>query len=236
MAKPTGRGDGGAAGAPASGGRGRLSRPAILAAAIALVDREGLSALTMRRLGQELGVEGMAIYKHFPSKDALLDGVVGTLLAGMAIPPPDPDPARWREGARAVAVAFRALAHAHPALFPVVVTRPLAAPEVLRPLEATLAILRAGGFGPEAALRVFRTASSFVAGFALDEVCGPAPRAGGGGVSPLAAFVDARPEAFPRVAESATLIARADADADFAFGLEAIMAGCEAWRGDQRPT
>jgi len=207
-----------------------LNRPLILAAAIALVDRDGLAALTMRRLGQELGVEGMALYKHFPSKDALLDGMVGTLLAGMAIPPPDPDPARWPEGARAVAWAYRRLAHAHPHLFPVVVSRPLAAPEVLHPLEATLAILRAGGFPPAAALLVFRTTASFVAGFALDEVCGPPAPPGGSTPSPLAAFAGARPGDFPHVAELAPLLAHPDADADFEAGLDAIIAGVEAWR------
>lgn len=214
-------------------GRRRLHRAAILAAAVALVDREGLAALTMRRLGRELGVEGMALYKHFPSKDALLDGMVSTLLAGMAIPPPDPDPARWREGGQAVAWAFRRLAHEHPALFPLVVARPLVAPEVLQPLEATLAILRAGGFDPATALRIFRTVASFVAGFALDEVCGPPPLASGSTPSPLAAFAGAQREAFPHVAELAQLLSKPDADADFAFGLDVIITGLEARHPDR---
>src|SRR4051812_47064186 len=58
---------------------GRLSRERVLAAALALVDREGLSALSMRRLGAELGVEAMALYRYAASKDALLDGLVEAL-------------------------------------------------------------------------------------------------------------------------------------------------------------
>lgn len=230
-------GPGGAAVAVAVAGRGRLTRPLILAAAVRLADREGLPALSMRRLGQELGVEGMALYKHFPSKDALLDGVVGTLLAAMTIPAVDPAPGGWQAGARAIAHAYRRLAHDHPHLFPLVVARPLAAPEVLRPLEATLAILRAGGFDPETALRAFRTIASFVAGFALDEIAGPAtpPSVGGGRPSPLAAFADLPPAAFPRVTEAAPHAAHADADADFAFGLDVILVGLEA-RRPGRPT
>lgn len=58
-----------------------LSRVRIAEAATAIVDRDGLEALSMRRLGAELGVEGMAIYRHFPNKAAVLAGVVEVLLA-----------------------------------------------------------------------------------------------------------------------------------------------------------
>src|SRR4051794_35847891 len=58
---------------------GRLNRERVLTAALVLVDREGLSALSMRRLGAELGVEAMALYRYAASKDALLDGLVEAL-------------------------------------------------------------------------------------------------------------------------------------------------------------
>jgi len=65
-----------------------LSRLRIAQAALAIVDRDGLEALSMRRLGAELGVEGMAIYRHFPNKAAVLAGVVEVLLGELVIPPP----------------------------------------------------------------------------------------------------------------------------------------------------
>src|SRR5258706_15861472 len=85
------------------GRRGRLSRERVLATALEVVDREGLSALSMRRLGAELGVEAMALYRYADSKDALLDGLVealyiellDSLTAGRA---EDGAPSDWRAG------------------------------------------------------------------------------------------------------------------------------------------
>jgi AcrR family transcriptional regulator len=145
-----------------------LTRELVLDAAIALADREGVDALSMRRLGAELGVQAMSLYNHVASKQDLLDGVAGRLLAGMEIPPPTE--ASWEDGLRQVCRSYRRLAHDHPGLFPLVLTRPLASPEVLPPLEATLAFLRKAGLDAEAALDVFQACASFVGGFALGEI------------------------------------------------------------------
>ena len=204
--------------------RPRLNRARILAAAVRLVDRDGLAALSMRRLGQELGVEGMALYKHFPSKDALLDGMAGAILAEMAIPPADG--AHWRESGREVARAYRRVAHAHPNVFPIVAARSLNSPEALRPWEATLAILDGAGLPEEMVLPVFWTVSSFVVGFVLREITAPSLV-----ITDLAQpqvdFAAIPPETYPRVAALASRLAtrRADADADFEFGLDLILAG-----------
>lgn len=145
-----------------------LTRERVLDAAIALADREGVDALSMRRLGAELGVQAMSLYNHVASKQDLLDGVAGRLLAGMEIPPPTE--ASWEDGLRQVCRSYRRLAHDHPGLFPTVLARPLASPEVLPPLEATLAFLRKAGLDAEAALDVFQACASFVGGFALAEI------------------------------------------------------------------
>ena len=68
--------------------RTALSRERIAAAAVALIDGEGLDALSMRRLGAALGVEAMSLYRHFPSKAALLEAVVARLLAELPVPAP----------------------------------------------------------------------------------------------------------------------------------------------------
>ncbi|KPH97093.1 transcriptional regulator, TetR family [Actinobacteria bacterium OV450] len=161
--------------------RERLNRPRVLAAAVALVDREGLAALTMRRLATDLGVEPMAIYRYTPSKEALLDGLVEAFftevnerLRATADPcgdPPGPAPAAsrdscgvpaWRAELRRIARAFAASVHAHRELLPVVATRPLAVPVARRPapaLELTehiLAVLARAGFDDATALTVYR--------------------------------------------------------------------------------
>ncbi|MEU3571644.1 TetR/AcrR family transcriptional regulator C-terminal domain-containing protein [Kitasatospora sp. NPDC036755] len=148
--------------------RGRLSRPLVLGAAVALVDREGLGALTMRRLATELGVESMALYRYTPGKEALIDGLVeayfdeiNSRLRAGSVRGPHGD--GWRAELRRIAQAFAATAHAHPEILPLVATRPLAVPVARRPasvLELTehiLAVLARAGFDDAGALTVYRT-------------------------------------------------------------------------------
>ncbi|MFD5437158.1 TetR/AcrR family transcriptional regulator [Kitasatospora sp. NPDC127067] len=148
--------------------RGRLSRPLVLGAAVALVDREGLAALTMRRLAAELGVESMALYRYTPGKEALIDGLVeayfdeinARLRAGST---GGSHPDGWRAELRRIARAFAATAHAHPEILPLVATRPLAVPVARRPAsvldltEHILAVLGRAGFDDAGALTVYRT-------------------------------------------------------------------------------
>ncbi|MGW7449405.1 TetR/AcrR family transcriptional regulator [Kitasatospora sp. NPDC054795] len=148
--------------------RGRLSRPLVLGAAVALVDREGLGALTMRRLAAELGVESMALYRYTPGKEALIDGLVeayfdeinARLRAGSTS---GSHPDGWRAELRRIARAFAATAHAHPEILPLVATRPLAVPVSRRPAsvldltEHILAVLGRAGFDDARALTVYRT-------------------------------------------------------------------------------
>ncbi|MFF2044372.1 TetR/AcrR family transcriptional regulator [Kitasatospora sp. NPDC058170] len=154
--------------------RRRLSRPLVLATAVALVDREGLAALTMRRLAADLGVESMAIYRYTPGKEALVDGLVEAFFAevndrlrtsadhdraegaaGPAVP-------AWRAELRRIARAFAAVAHAHPEILPLVATRPLSVPVARRPAPALqltehiLAVLGRAGFDDTTALTVYR--------------------------------------------------------------------------------
>lgn len=200
-----------------------LTRQRVLEAALELVDRDGLDVLSMRKLASELGVEAMALYKHVPSKAALLDGMVGTILTELEIPPADP--VDWEGRVRAVARAYRRLAHAHPNLFPVVVTRPLNAPEVLRPLEATLDIFLTAGFDAATTLHAFRALSSFVEGYALDEITGFSFAAADRGEGPQLEINRLDPREFPRIRELAPHFAEQERDAEFEFGLGALIVG-----------
>jgi AcrR family transcriptional regulator len=147
----------------------------VLTAALALVDADGIEALTMRRLGKALGRDPMRLYRHAASKDALVDGVVETVLSELPAPAV-PEGGDWEEALRRTAHAFRALALAHPHVVPLMVTRPLATPlamrslGTLRPLEALLDLLIGAGFDGRGALHAYRLYIGFLYGHVLNEL------------------------------------------------------------------
>jgi AcrR family transcriptional regulator len=156
--------------------RGRkapLSRELVLAKALELVDAEGLDALTMRRLGQELGRDPMSLYRYAENRAALLDGVSELVLNQLTIHPEDPD---WKEQLRGIAHNLRLLALQHPNVVPLLVTRPLSTPlglrplGTLRPLEQILSLLIGAGFNPAGALHVYRAYYGFLYGHILNEL------------------------------------------------------------------
>jgi AcrR family transcriptional regulator len=158
---------------PASARKKRLSRELVLSAALALVDSEGLEALTMRRLGQELGRDPMSLYRYAANRAALLDGVSELVLGELAVVPSDPD---WQAQLRRIAHELRLLALRHPNVVPLLVTRPLSTPlglrplGTLRPLEQILSLLIDAGFTPIDALHVYRAYYGFLYGHILNEL------------------------------------------------------------------
>ncbi|HET6357284.1 TetR/AcrR family transcriptional regulator [Streptomyces sp.] len=187
---------GGKEGGRRSGDRGhygRLSRERVLATALELVDREGLSALSMRRVGAELGVEAMALYRYAPSKDALLDGLVEALfielqeyLDDAAAGGPDDAGAtaagslaegpQWRTELHRIAQATYQVALDHPQVVPLLATRMLAVPLARRPLavlmdhERVLELLEQAGLDEERASMAFRAFTSWVLGYIFVEL------------------------------------------------------------------
>ena len=206
--------------------RGQLNRRRVLDAALAILDAEGLAALTMRRLGAELGVEAMSLYRHVPNKEALLDGIVELIV--LEIDVPADAGGDWEAAFRRIARSYRQAAHAHPEAFPLVTTRPLNTPEALRRLDATFEILRGAGFDEQAAIVAFRTIAAYVRGFALEEVTG---RALGAQANRSERQLDPRTlsaQEFPRLAELAPRLVAADRGAEFDRGLDLILTGLRA--------
>ena len=159
------------------GRHGRLSRERVMAAALELVDREGLSALSMRRLGSDLGVEAMALYRYADGKDALLDGLVEALYLELEERLSDTaPPADWREGLRRIARATYDVCLAHPQAVPLLSTRMLAVPLARRPLavlkdhERVLALLRNAGLDEARAAAVFRAYTAWLLGYVAVEL------------------------------------------------------------------
>jgi len=156
------------------GRRAGLTRGQILAAALAIIDQGGVESLSMRRLGQALDRNPMAIYRHAADKDALLDGVVEQVVAEIAVPR-DPD-GDWETGLRAIANAFRRVALAHPNVVPLLAIRPLAGPLALQPtgllrlLEDLLDLFMTAGFDRHGALHAARLFTGFLYGHILNEL------------------------------------------------------------------
>ena len=139
-----------------------LTRPRIVAAALALIDNEGLPALNMRRLGASLDVKAMALYKHFTGKEAMLDGIVEAVLAPLAEAGDADD---WREGFRETFVALRALLLAHPNALPLVASRPMASPQMRRRLEWTRDLLLEAGLPEDVVLHLLHAGISLTLGY-----------------------------------------------------------------------
>jgi AcrR family transcriptional regulator len=141
-----------------------LKREQIVAAALALVDREGLKALSMRRLGAELGVDPMAVYYHIPNKEALLDAIVEAVMASIDLSvhhPEEPPVERILCAARAYRDAM--LAHAN--ALPIVLSRGPATAAALRPVDLLTGILRAAGLPPAEAFAGMNVIAAAVRGF-----------------------------------------------------------------------
>jgi AcrR family transcriptional regulator len=140
-----------------------LQRERIVSTALALVDRDGLSALSMRRLGAELGVDPMAVYYHIPNKQALLDAIVEAVMASIDLSVDNPaySPEERILGA---ARAYRAALLAHANAIPILLAHGPATPAAMRPVECLIGILRDAGLPPAEAFAGMQIIAAAVRG------------------------------------------------------------------------
>jgi TetR/AcrR family transcriptional regulator, tetracycline repressor protein len=198
----------------------RLNREVILDGAIALIERDGPASLSMRRLGSELGVEGMAIYHHFQGREELLAAIGDRLLEPLHQLDLGED---WREACRRFAIALRDIAVARPATFQLLGLQPLDTQSALEPVERLLGVLVRVGFGAPEALATYRATVSYARGYALAEATGfTVDAARAAGRKRLAALP---PSEFPILAGEAGELAKLDADSAFTLGLDALLFG-----------
>lgn len=190
----------------------------MLRAAVALVDDRGVEALSMRNLAAELGVEAMSLYNHVPSKDALLDGIVETVLDEVQVSAAN---ATWQEALRDLALRHRAAAQRHPRVMLLYSSRTVITPAWRRAVEETFSALQRAGFTPDEAVAAYRTFWSFVVGYVHTELRNAE--------SPgLDASLAALPEEeYPATHAHATALAEADRDAEFRRGFELVLDALE---------
>ncbi len=146
--------------------RAPLSRERVLAGAVALADGGGIEALTMRRLGQELGVEAMSLYRHVANKDDLLDGMVDVVFGEIELPGEETD---WRSAMRRRAISVRAALTRHPWATPLMQSRSTPGPATLRHHDAVIGSLRSAGFPIALVAHAFSALDSYIYGFALQQ-------------------------------------------------------------------
>ena len=170
------------AASPPAGRPTALTRDQILAAALQIIDENGVEALTMRRLGQALDRNPMGIYRHAADKDALLDLVVEHVVAELVVPHErgrdgdSEDRVDWETALRRTAHAFRQVALAHPNVVPLLVNRSITGPlalrplGTLRPLEELLEVFMSAGFDQHGALHAARLFTGFLYGHIQDEL------------------------------------------------------------------
>jgi AcrR family transcriptional regulator len=147
-----------------------LTRDRVLQAALSLADRGGLEALTMRRLGQELGVEAMALYYHFASRDEIIDGMVDLVFAEVELPPAD---GAWRSAMRRRAISLRDALLRHRWAIGLMEARGHPGPANLRHHDAVIGSLRAAGFDMAAVAHAYSVLDAYIYGFALTKMTLP---------------------------------------------------------------
>lgn len=205
----------------------QLTRERIILAAVELIEREGVDAVSMRRIAAQLDSGVMSLYNYVPSKSALLEGVAEHVMSGIDHTV-DPD-ASWEDQVRTLARAFRQALRAYPRCAMVTVSRPATSAAELRPVEHALALARSAGFGEDDAVRVVRMFTGYIVGSLLREV-GVAPglvpqRPLGHDQSVLAADrpIGLDPAEFPLVTSMSAELMHRDHDADFEFGLNLLV-------------
>src|SRR5215211_2867486 len=143
-----------------------LSRDRIMRAAIELADEHGIDAVTMRRLGQELGFEAMSLYNHVANKDDLLDGILDLVLAESELPSPTGD---WDTAVHASAVSVHDALRRHPWSCALLMSPGHIRPSRLRYMDSLLGRLREAGFSAETTYHAYHVLDGHIFGFSLWE-------------------------------------------------------------------
>ncbi|HEX6391170.1 MAG TPA: TetR/AcrR family transcriptional regulator [Solirubrobacteraceae bacterium] len=216
----------------------------MLQTAVALAARDGIEALSMRKLADELGAGAMSLYHYVPNKEELLDGMVDIVFGEIELPSADVD---WKTALRERAIATRAVLNRHRWAVGLMESRATPGPASFRVHNAVLGYLREGGFSIELAIQAYSVQDAYIYGFALQEKSLPFEDAAGGAAvaqEQVRQFAEQAQEAqsaaladeFPYLAEVvAGHVAKVGYDftAAFEYGLDLILDALERLRDAQ---
>jgi AcrR family transcriptional regulator len=208
-----------------------LSRERVLNTALKLADQGGLESLSMRKLGQELGVEAMAVYYHFANKDEVLDGIVDLVFGEIDLPVAGAD---WKTAMRQRAISLRDVLARHRWAIGMMESRRNPGPANLRHHDAVIGNLRAAGFDMEMVAHAYSLLDGYIYGFALTKMNLPFDNADD--VAELAQDMlePFPPGEYPNLADFITEHAMKpdyDFGDEFEYGLDVILDGLERLRG-----
>jgi AcrR family transcriptional regulator len=210
--------------------RPALTRERVLRAAITLADRGGIDSLSMRRLGDKLGVEAMSLYNHVRNKDDMLDGMVDVVFGEIELPPSGAD---WLTAMRKRAISARQVLLRHPWANGLMESRTSPGPANLRHHDAVLGSLRRAGFSVEMTAHAYSILDGYIYGFTLTESTLPFRKPGE--VAQVASQIleGFRTGEYPYLAEMAVDRAMKpgyDFGDEFEFGLDLILDGIKRAR------
>jgi AcrR family transcriptional regulator len=205
--------------------RQKVTRTRVIEAALHLMDTEGLEAVSMRRVGRELGVEAMSLYNHVQDKEDLLDGIREHVLSEFLDPGTEGD---WEERARQAARSWRHIMRAHPNMLILIseAKRFSMTPPSMRPTETALRLLREVGLSDEDAVKAFCALGGFIVGFVMFEIGverSTDPASDAPSPERLTAALDT--DEFPCFLSSLPHLMKGDIDERFEYGLDLLIAG-----------
>ncbi|MFD7499491.1 TetR/AcrR family transcriptional regulator [Streptomyces sp. NPDC059850] len=190
----------------------------ISAAALTVIDRDGLAGLSMRTVAKELGLSTMALYRYVQDRGELERLVVELVLGAVDTEPPPPDEP-WRERVEVMMRRLRDAVGAHPEVVPLTLAHRHRSPSVLRHAETVLAILTEAGFTGERRVIALRSLLGYVIGAIQLEHLGPLS---GEGTVAVAALP---PDEFPYMSETARHARSVSAEREFIGGLTVLLRG-----------
>jgi len=203
----------------------------VLRAAVAFADENGIASLSMRKLGETLGVEAMSLYNHVANKSQLLDGMVDLVFGEIDLPSGKGD---WKTEMRERAESARRALGSHPWAIALMSTRTSPGPATLRHHNAIIGSLRMAGFSVTLTAHAFSLLDSYIYGYALQEATLPMGETEEETAEVARTMMAQLPtELFPHLAEFTTehiLKPGYDYGEEFAFGLDLILDGLESVR------
>lgn len=196
-----------------------LTRARVVAGALELIDTRGVESLSMRKLGQQLGVEAMSLYNHVTSKADLLDAVASHLLELVEVP--DTDAGDWRAHARTIAENVRAVGLAHPRAFGLLASRKLSSFAAWSPVLGGFALGKRAGLSAAESVTLVAAMSGFIVGYVLLEIGADEPD--GGHLTPGEVPPDQ-----PLLREYVEIRSGTSFDRQYRAAIDLIIAGIEA--------